>query len=151
MKVLVATNELQGAVRGDYAWGVEGELVTGVVEECCDGDACGCVRGWVGLGSSRPTTTAMVVERPELNEHDLRDAVDEWLRRSGWRDLIQQATEDGEYEVDGVRPDDPDAVIEELIDEHLEKIEMVCDVFPEGTVVVRRGDLVRARLLPRAA
>ena len=34
MLVLVATNELQGTAPGDYAWTVEGELVTPAATEC---------------------------------------------------------------------------------------------------------------------
>jgi len=151
MRVLVATNELQGMSTGDFAWGVDGELVTGVVEECRDGDECGCRRSWAGLGSSRATTTAMVVDRPAIGERDLREAIGEWLDRSGWGALVRQACECGECSVDGEPADDPDVVIAELIDEHVEVIERVCSSFPVGTVVVRSGDLVFARAIPDAA
>jgi hypothetical protein len=151
MRVLVATRELQGAVAGDFAWGVDGELVTGVAEECDAGDACGCRRSWVGLGSSRATTTAMVVDRPAIGEAVLREAVEDWLDRSGWADLVRQASEAGEYSVDGEVGDDPDVVVAELIYEHVEVIERVCDSFPVGTVVVRHGDCVFARAIPDAA
>jgi hypothetical protein len=151
MRVLVATTELQGMSPGDFACGVEGELVTALVEECDDGAECGCRRSWAGLGSSRATTTAMVVERPGIDERDLRDAVGDWLDRTGWADLIREATEAGEYEVDGEVPNDPDLVIDELIDEHVEVIERVCRSFPVGTILVRRGDRVFARAVPEAA
>ena len=38
MLVLIATNDLQGTVDGDYAWTVEGELVTPVATECASGE-----------------------------------------------------------------------------------------------------------------
>jgi hypothetical protein len=158
MKVLVATNELQGAVEGDYARGVDGELVTGVVAECCDGDACGCSRGWIGLGSSQATTTAMVVERQGLGADDVRDAVREYLRRSGWVELITAAIDadvsgpDAVDDPDGIcRGDDPAEVIDEIVDEHIERIDEVCAHFPEGTVVSRRGTNVIARVVRRVA
>ena len=60
MLVLIATNELQGTAPDDYAWTVEGELVTPVATECASADRCGCARGFPGLESARATTTAMV-------------------------------------------------------------------------------------------
>ena len=158
MKVMVATKEMQGAVPGDYCWCVEGELVTGAVVECADGDRCGCSRGWAGLGSSRATTTAMVVDRPELSEHDLRDAVYDHLERGGWVELITGSIEEAWQAEDEGRPHDeslarevPDDVIRELVDEHVEAIDAVCRSVPVGTVVSRQGKMTIARTFPRAA
>ncbi|MDX2381707.1 MAG: hypothetical protein QNM02_18340 [Acidimicrobiia bacterium] len=155
MRVLIATNELQGLAPDDYAWTVEGELVSGVATECDDGDRCGCSRGFVGLASSHATTTAMVVERPAIGRDDLRDAVCESLRRGGWVRLLEEV-----YEADSEeRSDDlsmagrehPDDAIEEIIDEHVDTIVDVCDSFPLHTVISRQGSLVFSRMVPKAA
>jgi hypothetical protein len=157
MLVLIATNELQGAAPGDYAWTVEGELVTPVVTDCSAGDECGCNRGFPGLASGRATTTAMVVERPGITEADLRDAVVDWLDRSGWIRLIHDAAVErsvaaGLHGCIGVgEADEIDSMIAALVDEHLEMISDVCSDFPAGTVVTRRGELVSARRQPSAA
>jgi len=153
MLVLIATNELQGTVDGDYAWTVEGELVTPVVVECRSGDRCGCRRGFPGLGSERATTTAMVVDRPELTQEDLRRAVRDWLDRGGWVDLLT----DGVSERLGLDPDhfevctEVDEIVEDMVDEHVDNIALVCRSFPVGTVIARDGDLVRERWLPSVA
>jgi hypothetical protein len=157
MLVLIATNELQGTAEGDYAWTVEGELVTPVATECTSGERCGCNRGFPGLASGYATTTAMVVDRPGVTEADLHDAVYDWLDRGGWIDLLEETAVDrsiasghdgcldvGEY-------DTIDAMVDSVIDEHLDMIREVCSSFPEGTVIVRRGPLVAARSHPFAA
>lgn len=148
MLVLIATNELQGVAPGDYAHTVEGELVTAIVTEC-DCPECGCDRGFPGLGSSRATTTAMVIERPGISEADLREAVGAWLERDGWVDLLAQAAEVDREE--GREPEDPDAVIAEMIDEHVEVIAEICSHFPDGTVITRKGTRIWRRAWPRAA
>lgn len=142
MKVLVATRELQGTAPQDYSYTLEGELVTPVVGECRSPDRCGCGRGFGGLASSRATTTAMVVERPNLTPLLLDDAVHAWLERSGWRELFA----DDELDDAAV-----DALLAEIADEHLEAIAEICGHFPVGTVVERRGSHVSARSVPRAA
>ncbi len=157
MLVLIATNDLQGTVDSDYAWTVEGELVTPVATECASGERCGCNRGFPGLASGFATTTAMVVNRPGVTEADLRDAVYDWLDRGGWIDLLEQtavdcanaAGHDGFLAIDEY--DDIDTMVDSIIAEHLDMIHEVCSSFPEGTVVVRRGLLVAARSHPFAA
>jgi len=153
MKVLIATNELQGTAPGDYSFTVEGEMVTAVVEECASGDRCGCARGWPGLASARATTTAMVVDRPGIGRDDLRDAIYDWLDRGGYVDIVREIAElAAADECDD--PDhwrDPDDTIEEIIDEHVEVIEWICAQFAEGTVVCRSGAEVFARAMPSAA
>ncbi len=157
MLVLVATNELQGTAQGDYAWTVEGELVTPVATGCASGEACGCNRGFPGLASGFATTTAMVVERPGVTPADLRDAVYDWLDRGGWVSLLEQTAVDrsvatGHDGCLGVTDyADIDAMVDAVIDEHLDMIEEVCSSFPEGTVVARHGQLVGARTHPFAA
>jgi hypothetical protein len=119
MLVLIATNELQGTAPGDYAWTVEGELVTPVATECAEGERCGCNRGFPGLASGMATTTAMVVERPGVTEADLRDAVRDWLERGGWIELLEQT---------GISDhDEIDSIVDAVIDEHLDMILEVCD------------------------
>ena len=157
MLVLIATNDLQGTVESDYAWTVEGELVTPVATECASGERCGCNRGFPGLASGYATTTAMVVDRPGVTEADLRDAVYDWLDRGGWIDLLEQtvvdrsiaAGHDGHLAIDEY--DTIDTMVDSIIAEHLDMIHEVCSSFPEGTVVVRRGPLVAARSHPFAA
>lgn len=157
MLVLIATNDLQGIAEGDYAWTVEGELVTPVATECASGERCGCNRGFPGLASGYATTTAMVVDRPGVTEADLRDAVYDWLDRGGWIDLLEQTAIDrsiaaghhGSLAIDEY--DDIDTMVDSVIAEHLDMIHEVCSSFPEGTVIVRRGPLVAARSRPFAA
>jgi hypothetical protein len=155
MLVLIATNELQGTSPDDYSFTVEGELVTPLAAECASGEQCGCDRGFPGLASGFATTTAMVVERPGVTEDDLRDAVFDWLDRTGWIDLFEETArerasiddDDLEFDVDG----DVDDLIESIIDEHVDCIHQVCTAYPIGTVVVRRGTRVMTRFLPHAA
>jgi hypothetical protein len=155
MRVLIATNELQGTARGDYAWTVEGELVTPLVSECSSGALCGCARGFPGLASSKATTTAMIVERPAVTEADLRDAVHDYLERSGWIALLHETADCPDCTAmrtaSGCHLDDVDEVIASLIDEHVELIGELCDAFPVGTVVQRRGTRFSARTVPFAA
>ena len=128
MKVLVATTVGQGRWPGDYCYTVDGELVTPVVAECCSPDRCGCGRGFPGLASARATTTAMVVERPQLTEFDLRDAIRDSLERQGWGG--------------GLDDDEVDEMLLELVDEHVDAIAEITDAFHDGTVVGRLGTLV---------
>ena len=160
MLVLIATNDLQGTVESDYAWTVEGELVTPVATECASGERCGCNRGFPGLASGYATTTAMVVDRPGVTEADLRDAVYDWLDRGGWIDLLEQtavdrsiaAGHDAQPRHRRVRHHRQHGRLDlVIIAEHLDMIHEVCSSFPEGTVVVRRGPLVAARSHPFAA
>ena len=155
MLVLIATNELQGTTPGDYSFTVEGELVTPLAAECASGERCGCSRGFPGLASGFATTTAMVVDRPGVTENDLRDAVFDWLDRTGWIDLLEDTSHEraassidsDEFGLD----DDVDDLIESIIDEHVDCIHGVCSAYPIGTVVVRLGDLVMTRAFPSAA
>lgn len=149
MRVLVATTELQGTHPSDYAWTVEGELVTPEVEQCASPDRCGCGRGFPGLASSRATSTALVVDHPHISVGDLHDAVLNWLDRSGWRDIFEQAAEvdDGFADEHG----DIDTLLAEIADEHVETITMICDNFPVGTVLERDGSVLRARRWSAAA
>ena len=64
-------------------------------------------------------------------------------------DLARLVT--GEYEVDGVRVDDPVAAVDELVSAHLAEIRTICATYPVGTVVSRLGQLVAPRHLADAA
>jgi hypothetical protein len=135
MRLLVATNELQGIRADDYAWTVEGELVVAESTVCAD-PRCGCARGFSGLASSRATTTAMVVDLPHIDPDALREAVRDYLERAGWQDLLAD--------------DDLDA-IGEIVDEHVDTIDTICSAYAVGTVLERDGDEVRPRGFAAAA
>lgn len=70
MHVLTATAQTQGIEPDDFSFTVPGELVRLPYGHCFD-DACGCQRAFVGLGSRRATTSALVVNRPELRPLDV--------------------------------------------------------------------------------
>ena len=132
MRLLVATNELQGVRPDDYAWTVEGELVVAETTQCAD-QRCGCTRGFSGLASSRATTTAMVVDLPHIDAGTLREVVWDYLARAGWSDLL------------------PDDEVSEVVDEHLENIEIIGSAYPVGSVLERDGEVVRPRGFAAAA
>ena len=151
MLVLVATKDLQGCSPSDRHFAKDGELVTPVVLECLDSDCDVCARAWFGLVSHAGTTTAVVADRPGVTEADLRRALHDWLDHQGTIDLIVQAAEDGEYDVDGHCVTDPVAAVAELVDAHIKEIREICTEFPVGTVVSRMGTLVSERVRLRAA
>lgn len=148
MRVLVATNELQGHRRDDYAHTVEGELVVAEVAECAN-PGCGCDRGFPGLASSQATTTAIVVDLPHITPDDLYTVVADWLDRSGWSDLFRSADQADNHFTSEF--DDVEEMIDAIVDEHLETIATVCDSFAVGTIVERSGTMIRARAIPFAA
>lgn len=121
MKVLVATSNTQGDRADDYCWTVEGELVLAEPVLACDSPGCGCDRGFPGLASSRATTTATVVERPDVGRSDLAAAIESSLERGGWLEHLEPAE------------------AAELVDEHVQLIQFVTVSVGEGSVVRRRG------------
>lgn len=144
MRVLVATNELQGTAPGDYSWTVEGELVVVDVTECSRPDTCGCGRGFPGIASCKATTTAMVVDLPHLTSADLVEVVADHVEVH-WGGLVRFDGGTGEPEW---------TVEQQLADitaEYVEHIETVCRSFPIGTVIERSGQVVQARAVPHAA
>ena len=151
MLVIIATDDLRHAPHADDAVAVEGELVTPVVVGCPDTRCDACQSAWFGLVSHGGTPTAMVVDRPGVTEHDLRSRVHAWLDCMGTIDRIVQASEAGEYEVDGVCVDDPVVAVDELVSAHVAEIHTICDAFPIGTVVSRLGELVAPLHLDAAA
>lgn len=127
MRILVATSRTQGQRASDYHWAPDGEPVALYGFECGGGsidDKCGCRRGWSGLGSTRVTTTAEVIES-DMSDPDFRSLVMRTLIDAGWAD------------------DDPDgrAQADEVADEALR----FAQSFPVGTVVERRGNRIAAR------
>lgn len=154
MRVLVATNQLQGRSSDDYAHTVEGELVLVALAECNSAERCGCGRGWPGMASRKATTTAMVVDLPHLSESDLRQAITDWLDASGWADLFREPGGDhdhaGDDGVSGASVD-VDGMLDALVDEHLGLIAEVCGSFPVGSVLERSGTFVQARAWRAAA
>jgi len=122
MKVMVATDQSQGVEAGDFCWTLDGELVlSGPSLECDDAEVCGCGRGFPGLGSCRATTTAMVVDRPEIDRVMLADVIRDSLERQGW--------------LGGFDPDEVDG----LVEEEVELIERITAAFPVGAVIGREG------------
>lgn len=124
MRVLVATKITQGQQTGDYCWTVEGELVTPVAIPCGSPAQCGCGRGFPGLASSRATTTALVANRPDLVREEVALGFRESLERGGW--------------LSGLDHDE----IDEVVDDHLRCVTQICESFPVGSVVRRKGDRV---------
>ncbi|THG31761.1 DUF7715 family protein [Naasia lichenicola] len=70
MHVFVATRITQGRHSGDYFNAIDGELVIwdslGARNHSPEDD-CPCLTSFLGVTSERPTTTAMVVDRPDLS------------------------------------------------------------------------------------
>ncbi len=145
MLVLIATDQPADRLPSDRHHAVDGELVSPVVLECPDDRCEACARGWFGLISHGGTTTAMIVDRPGVTEAALRRRVHEWLDCGGTIDRVVQASEAGEYEVDGVPCSDPVAAVDELVSAHVEEIRAICATFPVGTIVSRMGQLVSPR------
>ena len=147
MLMLIATGELPDSGPSDHHLAVDGELVAPVVLECPDTLCDVCPRAWFGLVSRAGTTTAMIVDRPDLTEAVLRDRIHDWLESCGSIDLVVEASEAGEYEVAGVRITDPLVAVDELVSAHVDEIRAICAEFPVGTVVSRFGQLVAPRAI----
>lgn len=133
MRFIVATQETNGDVAGDFTFCTEGELVR--LDEPCDRDrrdpegGCGCGRAFGGLHSHRATTTARVAEL-DLSEADLREAIRSSLEAGGWLDPRFCTPELGQA----------------MVDEAFEGGQQIAEHFPVGTVIGRRLDQVFARL-----
>ena len=96
MRLLTATREAQGELPGDFCFTVEGELVL-PNDLVCARDrgnphgGCGCGRAFVGLGSRRATTTALVRDL-DIAPSELRTAVEDFQETRGLgRDVIGAA------------------------------------------------------------
>ncbi len=126
MKVLIATNHTQGLRSDDYHFALAGELVYFPVLDC-DCPECSCRRGFAGLASSKASTTALIVDRPDISQADLEIAVVDGLHRQGWLD-------EGWSEEH-----------EELVDSVLLEIEFVTARYPTNSVIERDGNDIRCR------
>jgi len=147
----LATDPLHGPTPSDRHYAVDGELVAPVVLDCSDEHCDACNRAWFGLVSHGGTTTAMVVERPGVTEATLRARIHDWLDCNGTVDLVVQAVEAGDYEVDGQVFDDPVTAVDELVSAHVDEIQEICANYPVGTILSRMGQLVAPRSRAAAA
>jgi hypothetical protein len=130
---------------------VDGELVVPALLECGVPACRRCADSWVGLASDGCTATAMVVDRPGVTRHDVVRALHDWLDRTGIVDTVVQAAATGDYCVDGAIVDDPVTAVADLVGLHLAAIVEACDLFRDGSVVVRHGDRVTSGDVERAA
>lgn len=123
MKVLVATDELQGARSNDFNHCVDGELVWIGLVCCADADdpdgGCGCGRSFAGMASHRATTTARVTE-VDLDFPHYAEVLRTSLKDQGWPTR-------GAIPLAGLLAD-------------------LADSFPIGAVIERRLDEVRWRV-----
>jgi len=116
MRILVATGHTQGTNPSDYHHCVEGELVW--IQDPCDREECGCMRGFAGAASHRATTTAMVVESA-MSREDVVLAFRTSLADGGW----------------------PLAWAEEVAEDNL----VIACQLPVGAIIVRNGDEMSLR------
>ncbi len=121
MKVLIATDSTQGARGDDYFFALEGELVYLPIIEYSVLDRCGFAQGFAGAASAKATTTAMVVDRPDLTAHDWSIAIADGLARQGW-------LEDGWSEAN-----------DELLERVLADLEAIVQPIAPNTVIERNG------------
>jgi hypothetical protein len=128
VKVLVATTEGQGRRHDDYAWAVDGELVY-IPNRQCECPGCGCERGFAGMASNRSTTTALVVDRPDLTVAEVRGAFVDSVER-------QDRTP---HRSTGLDP----RGLHELFGRLLASVAH----FQVGSIIEREGDLLRRRAL----
>lgn len=132
MKVLVATTETQGWRENDFCAAVEDELVLFVPFQCSGGsidDGCGCRRAMSGSASHRATTTVKVVERTDLSRETYLVLVADSLESQGYIDQeLLKKTEVSEW-------------VQDLADDLIR----IAAAFPVGTVLERRGELMRVR------
>jgi hypothetical protein len=135
VKVLVATIEGQGRRHDDYAWAVDGELVYIPARQChCPG--CGCERGFAGMASNRATTTALVVDRPDLTVADVRSALFDSLERMERAERQEQL------------PDEVDATLGgDTAQELFRRLLAAVAHFQVGSIIEREGDTLRRRAL----
>jgi hypothetical protein len=133
MKILTATSVGQGIRDNDFAWTIEGELVSvGIVcardQKDPDG-GCGCGRAFSGLSSHRATTTALVRDLP-ISREDFTTALGGYYESAGYGVFTPA----------------------ELADEVDRLVDVATDWLP-GTIVERRLDYLTPRglQLPRPA
>jgi|GEM_PF-477750 len=130
MLVFEATTELQGVRDDDYHWANSGELVHLPVADCAS-PTCGCTRGFAGFTSHRATTTARVIERPDLTIEELCQQLADSLSAGGW--------------IASANASDP--LVVELATEIVELAASFGRYGP-GAVIEREGDDLTHRLPP---
>jgi hypothetical protein len=133
VKVLVATTETQGWRENDFCAAVEDELVLFVPFQCASGsidDGCGCRRAMAGSVSHRATTTVKVLERNDLTRDSYLVLITDSLESQGY---VSQEL---------MRKPEVTEWVEALTDDLIR----IAARFPAGTVLERRGELMRLRL-----
>lgn len=134
MKVLVATKLTQGQRGNDFSHADEGELL-GFTSEC-DGEPvdgkCGCRRAFSGLVTHRATTTAQVVERPELDLAGYVKAMRASLASGGWTAHMSAKEADAWAREDAT------------------ELARMAEAFPVGMIVEKRGAKVQERRVAKA-
>jgi hypothetical protein len=138
MRLLTATRLEQGRLPGDFCFTVEGELVLANDFVCArdrgDPDGgCGCGRAFVGLGSRKATTTALVRDL-DISPADLRAAVEEFEVARG-------------LGPDVIGPED----FAELVEAKLEELDDIARSVQVGAVVGLRLDHLVWRRYPARA
>ena len=123
MKVLIATAESQGQAADDYCWTTEGELIRLV--DCPD-DYCRC-SGFGGVESHKASSTALVVERADLNPSTLLEVFRQDMENQGYAEYLSEAE-----------------LNETIVGELAELVVMLRDIAP-GEVVERWGPGIRVR------
>lgn len=133
MNVLIATKHGQGTRDNDFSWTTPGERVLLSGFEC-DGEyidgSCGCRRSFIGIDSSRATTTC-IVEVDSLETVDtLHKRIIDYYVRTGW-----------------ANPKDKSSMVEwneEALEDAME-IAAIAALYKPGDVLERRGDEVGCR------
>ena len=127
MKVLVATQELQGHRKNDFSHTQDGEIVRFQFE--CDGEkidgTCGCRRSMAGTESARSTTTMKVVDMV-ITKELFQAKIEASLCKDGW---ITDEMPDGQT----------------WAKEEAEELLRVAARFKVGTIIEQRGVYLRAR------
>jgi hypothetical protein len=123
MKVLIATSESQGQAADDHCWTTEGEIVR--LADCPD-DYCRC-SGFAGVESGKSTSTALVVERADLDPSTLLQVFRQDLQNQGWAEYLSEAE-----------------INESIVAELAAMVAMLRDLAP-GEVVERWGPGLRVR------
>lgn len=98
-----------------------------VYSSAVGGEVCGCHRAFVGMASSRCTTTALVMERGDLTADDLWTALTDALERQDGPDPMASAEEFHEFRL------------------LFRRTLATADHFPPGTIIEREGTRVSRR------
>jgi hypothetical protein len=138
MRLLTATRQAQGELPGDFFFTVEGELVL-INDLVCARDrddpdgGCGCGRAFVGLGSRKATTTALVRDL-DISPAELRAAVEDFQVARGLGPDVIGAAE-----------------FDDAVEAELGLLERIARSVPEGAVVGLRLEHLVWRRYPAVA